>query len=115
MTDLKSVFRKIRDAAEDLVSLDVVTLTGEVDIQGANNEIDLKTFYKTIQANAISKTNVSLVAYTHLDLDSDAVLFVKSGLSESEKPLVEAHNEMVTASKEARLAFVRTVKDVIGI
>ena len=115
MADLKSVFQKIRDAAEDLVSLDVVTLTGEVDIQGANNEIDLKKLYKAIQANAISKSNVSLVAYTHLDLDSDAVLFVKSGLSEGEKPLVEAHNVMVMASQEARLAFVRTVKDVIGI
>lgn len=112
---LKAVFTRIKDAADDIASLDVVTLTGDVDIQGSNNKVDLKKLYQTIQANAISKTNMSLVAYTHLDFDSDAVLFVKGALSEGEKPLVDAHNAMVKASQEARLAFVRAIKDVIGL
>ena len=115
MSTLKKVLEGIRDVADDITTLDVVTLTGDVTITGQNNEIDLKALNKAIQTNAIANTNMTLLAYTHIDLDSDTIHFVKSGLSEGEAPLVEAHNAMVKSSQDARLAFVKAVKDVVGL
>ena len=118
MSTLKKVLESIRNAADDITTLDVVTLTGSVTITGLtdqNNEIDLKALNKAIQKNAIANTNMTLLAYTHIDLDSDTIHFVKSGLSEGEAPLVEAHNAMVKSSQDARLAFVKAVKDVVGL
>jgi len=115
MTTMNDFFTGLKNAFEDATSLDVVTLTGSIDIQGSGNSIDLKQTYDSIQANAVNNTNVSVVAFTHIDLDKDVVQFVKQGLSEGEKPLVDAHNAMVDSSHKARLALIRSIKDIVGL
>ena len=116
MANLGEVFSEIREAGRDVLSLDVVTLTGKIQVTTtASGEIDLSAIYKTLSENAKTKSDMEVVAFSHISLDRDAVQFVKSGLGEGEQPLVEAHVAMVAASQEARLAMIRTVKDLVGI
>lgn len=116
-TSLKNVLGKVRDAADDITSLDVVTLSGEVDLKGAMpaDALSLPALYKQILKQAKVEANIQVVAFTHIDLDRDAVNFVKSTLSEAEAPMVQAHNEMVKTAEGARRAFVQMVKEVVGL
>jgi hypothetical protein len=110
----KDFIDRLRSAGEDLATLDVATLSGSVEIKLAGDKIDFDALVKSIQ-DQVTKVDgtVQIVAFTRIDLDKDAIQFVKSGLSDDDKPLVAAHNEMVKTSQEARLAVVRFIKDVI--
>ncbi len=115
---IKNVLTTIKNAAEDLTTLDVVTLSGEIQISsavGPNGTLNLKELYKTIETNAKTNANLDVVAFTHIDFDCDAVNFVKTGASEGEAPLLAAHNQMVKTSQETRAGVVKMIKDSIGI
>lgn len=115
MPTMNVFYTTLKEQIEDVTSLDVVTLTGSIKIQGEGNSINLKKTYDSIQTNAVNNTNMSVVAFTHIDLDKDVVQFVKEGLSEGEKPVVDAHNAMVDSSHKARLALIRSIKDIVGL
>ena len=65
---LGKVLGAIRDFAEDMTSLDVVTLTGSVEIEkrtGANAKpMELQEVYKKIQEKAFLKAEMDVVAFT---------------------------------------------------
>lgn len=116
---LKNVLERIRDTAEDIVTLDVVTLSGTLELKlaagaGGDNPLELKKLYKKLEESSTAG-NMEVVAYTHIDFDKDAVNFVKQGLGEADLPLVQAHNEMVKTAQEGRLAIIRAVKEMVGI
>lgn len=118
---LRTVVQNIRDAAQDIVSLDVVTLYGDIRIKASvkavdgKKKIELKNLFSALQDAADVEGKLEIVAYTHIDFDKDAINYVKKGLGEEEMPLIQAHNEMVKTSQEGRLALVKAVKEMVGI
>ena len=114
---LGAIFEKVRDAATDIASLDVVTLTGTISIKSTSGktEIDLQEIYKTIQKQAVVDGDLKVVTFTHIDLDKDTTNFVTSELDEKNKPLIDAHNAMVATSQEARLAYIKLLKEFVGL
>ena len=117
VTNIRTLMDKINDIAKDLATLDVISLTGDIVLEKvANSEnVDFEKLYKNIGDNVKNSVNVSVVAFTHIELDCDSVMFVKKGISESEKVILDAHNETVKTAQDTRLGVVRLVKDIINI
>jgi hypothetical protein len=113
---LADVIERIRNVGRDIVSIDVVTLTGRLTITAATDEsgLNLQELYKELQKATLEGT-LEVVAFTHIDLDRDAVNYVKSGLSESEKPIIDAHGAMVDTAQKARQAFLQLAKEFVGL
>ena len=107
---------RIKAAGEDLLSIDVVTLTGNVNVTIKGDKIDFDALVKSLQTQ-VAKTDgtIKIVAFTRIDVDKDAVQFVKSGLSSEEAPMVSAHNEMVKTAQDARMAVVNFLKGLVPI
>ncbi len=116
-TGVKALMDKINNIANDLATLDVITLTGDINLEKVANQdtVDFEKLYKNIGENVKNSVNVDVVAFTHIELDCDSVMFVKRGIGESEKVLLEVHNETIKTAQETRLGVVRLVKDIIGI
>ena len=106
--------RALRASFDPLRTIDVVTVSGTIEVKLAGDKIDFKNLVKSIQQN-VSKTGgtVHVVAFTHIDFDKDAVNFVKSGLTPEEEPMIKAHNEMLKTANEARLAVINFVKGLV--
>ena len=106
--------KRLEEVGEDLATLDVATLSGSVKVTVDGDKIDFKALVKSIQAEVTkAQGTVQIVAFTHIDIDKDAVQFVKSGLTAEEAPLIDAHNEMVKTSQEARMSVVNFLKGLI--
>ena len=107
------------DAVNDLTTLDVITVTGTIDISAnvKNGKINLKNVYKDIVNNSKGTTNakakMKVVAFTHLDFDCDSVNFAKENLTEAQEMLLKAHRETVSVAQETRLAVVKMIKEVV--
>lgn len=118
---LKSVLENIRNAAQDIVTLDVVTMTGEININASEHmtkdRFDVGKLVDTLMAGAPveQKLTVKVLALTHLEMDQDCIQFVRQDLTDSEKPLVEAHNAMVKTATEARNSLLLTIKEIVGL
>lgn len=114
---LSDIVNRIGRWTEDVVSLDVVTLTGSISISTATGDdgINLAKLYEEIGNKAKVEGNLEVVAFTHIDLDKDAINYVKSGLSEAEQPMIEAHNAMVDTAQKARQAFLMLAKELVGV
>jgi hypothetical protein len=118
-----SVIDKIKtaaaDAVNDLTTLDVVTLTGTIDISAnvKDGKINLKKVYENVVKNAKGTTSakaaLKVVAFTHLDFDCDSVNFAKEDLTEAQEMLLKAHRETVSVAQETRMAVVKMIKEVI--
>jgi hypothetical protein len=111
---IRDVLQRLHDAGEDVLTLDVVTLTGEISIEKVQVEQDgkkrfrLEDIYEMIQ-NPEMKANLKVVALTHRGLDRDVATVFGSDLSEAERALLATHKEMYAAAEEARAAIVRLV------
>ena len=99
---------------KDIVTLDVVTLTGDITIKASikDTKIDLQKLYKAIEQKADVEGGLQLIAFTHIDADADSINFVKKDLSAEQKGLLIAHNESVKAAQEARTGFVAMVRSL---
>ncbi|MCP4663790.1 MAG: hypothetical protein GY856_51050 [bacterium] len=110
MPNEESLFSRIRDAlvsaGKDAANLDVVTLTGEINISSSveDNSIKLKKLFEVIQDNAKTDTDLEVVAYTHVDLDSDSIHFVSK--KSPPETLLTAHNDAVLAAQATRQGIV---------
>ena len=112
----KDFIDRLEAVGQDLATLDVATLSGNVQVTVQSDKIDFKALVKSIQDQVTQADGtVQIVAFTHIDIDKDAVQFVKSGLTAEEAPLIAAHNEMVKTSQEARMAVVQFLKDLAPI
>ena len=114
--NIQTAFDGVGDTIQDIVSVDVVTLTGTIDIKSCfeGEHIQLKKIYETIEKNAKGESDIEVVAFTHVDLDADSLNFVKKNLSLAETALVEAHNEAVITAQETRAGIIEMAKSFIS-
>ena len=103
------------DFINDMTSLDVVTLTGNLtlqvnDLQGRetdqNKPLRFGRIMRQLEGNIMKKdAKISALAATHVSIDRDTVTFVKENLSPDEAIYLEFHNETVKAAGVARAAM----------
>ena len=87
----------------DLVTLDVVTMTGEIsltidDVSGFENIANLKT-----------------VAVSHHEIDYDAAMFIKQNLDDDEKEILKLHLETVKSAQEMRNKVVELATNALKL
>ena len=118
--NLKSKFeaiaKKISDTAVDFTTLEVTTLTGDVNqIINAQGKFKLKQdLIKTLgNKTGTTKGKIKLLAHTHIDFDHDTVNFVKSDLTDQEKDLFVLHESAIISAHEARKSFLRFLVEVL--
>ncbi len=125
MTDIKTAFKNLVDgianAVEDAAHIDVVTLTGTIELKTAivseqsgnqtTHKFKLGSLYEKLAETAQStNTNLKIVAFTRIDPDRDAVHFVGEGAPEN---LLTTHAEMLRSAEEARASFLKMLADLI--
>ena len=83
----KSFFETVREGVRDVTTLDVVTLSGKIEINtDANTEVDLGTICDVLSKQISQTTSaIDVVAFTRVQLDSDTVQFVQSDLTEADR------------------------------
>ena len=108
---------KIGDVIEDAASLEVTTYTGDFTFktrQIVRSGVDKFDINSVLKGMAIeNKTNIRLIAYTNVKIDSDVSTIVKSDLSESDAELLKLHTAMMESSKESRQAIISLVTNLI--
>jgi hypothetical protein len=104
------------DFIDDMSSLDVVTLTGNLTVnvddiaepgpEGDSKPLKFSKIMRQLEGNIMKKgSKVSALAATHVSIDKDTVSFVKENLSPEEAAYLEFHNETVKAAGIARAAM----------
>ena len=103
------------DFINDMTSLDVVTLTGNLtlqvnDLQGRetdqNKPLRFGRIMRQLEGKIMKKdAKISALAATHVSIDRDTVTFVKENLTPDEAIYLEFHNETVKAAGVARAAM----------
>lgn len=103
------------DFIDDMTSLDVVTLTGnltvKVDALAGSKGSEAKPLrfsriMRQLEGNILKKdSEISALAATHVSIDKDTVSFVKEDLSPEEAVFLDFHNETVKAAGIARAAM----------
>ena len=113
---------KLEAAVSDLVSLDVVTFTGDlvVNVTDITSEEDGTIRFQDVMKNikGVADTDESAfkaVAATHIALDKDTVQFVKEGLTPDEERLYGLHLEAVKTAVAARAAMVESLMRIAGL
>ncbi|WP_116109009.1 hypothetical protein [Lewinella sp. IMCC34191] len=109
--------KSLWDFIEDMATLDVVTLTGnltvkvndlqtEGSIDGTDKPIKFAGIMQQLEGNILKKdAKISALAATHVSIDKDTVTFVKENLSPEEAVYLDFHNETVKAAGIARAAM----------
>ncbi len=105
------IMQKLEEVGQDITSLDVVTLTGNLDLTAEVSGGGLDEMVRNLKDRVKTQANLQMVAYTHVDLDGDVVSFVREGAS-NEDELMKAHSALVKSSTESRLHLVRFLKDL---
>ncbi|WP_298854890.1 hypothetical protein [uncultured Ruegeria sp.] len=103
---------KIRDFVEDILSIDVVTLTGEINISiGDVGDGDKKINFEKLHANITGQLGgeVKVAAFTHVGLDKDTVQFVMESAADEGNVLLAHHRETVTGVQTARSDFFKAI------
>ena len=113
---------KLESAIEDLVSLDVVTLSGDlvVDVAAISTETDGRIRFQDVMKNirgnsADNGSHFSTIAATHVALDKDTVQFVRAGLTVEEERLFKLHLQAVETAVAARAAMVESLMRIAGL
>lgn len=113
----EEIASQIKDAVVDFTTLEVTTLTGEVDhiinTKGNNSTFDMKNVVSKISQSGNTKGKLSLIAHTHIDFDHDTVNFIKSDLGRQGKQLFEMHQAAVITSGQARNGFLSFLQEVV--
>jgi hypothetical protein len=118
---------KIGNFVENVATLDVVTLTGDITLQidgdgqqggggqaaGQPTNPDDTSWKEIItKAKAAAPQQVQPVAISHFEFDQDAVLYVKEDAVQNHKELLDLHNQTVATAQKVRSEFVQSL---IGI
>jgi ATP-dependent Zn protease len=116
-TGFQRLLAKIGDVIEDAATLEVSTFTGDFTYkatQVVSNDVDKVRINKVLQKMTLeNNTELKLVAYTNVKIDSDVTTIVKSNLSEDDNELLKLHKEMIESSKEARQHVINMVQGLI--
>ena len=123
------ISERIGRFVEDVASLDVITLTGKIELVANPAKIDPPQgaqgkklsfswdglFDKVVAGLDPANANkLTVLAYTHAEFDSDAVIFVQEGLSPENRELLSTHHAAVEAAQKSRIEAVRVVTDLLG-
>jgi hypothetical protein len=109
---------KIKSGALDLMTLDVLTLTGTLTLTskgGAATALDPTSFFESLQGQVADGSSFTVVALTHKEVDLDAMNFIAKDLTAEEKDLLSAHADLVRTSEEGRLAFLKMLGDLVEL
>lgn len=102
--------------AGDLTSLDVVTVTGDVDFvfdSEENRGKSVKQVLKDLNASdAAGKAKI--VAFTHVDFDQDTVQYIgREQADDLEHPMVKLHFQGVAAAVKTRNEAIRFIGELV--
>jgi len=124
--DIKKGFaglqEKLAGVLTDLATLQVTTYTGNLTLTAdkvlkrAGDKpigLDTKAMLSLLGDQAKTRAELKLLGYTFLDIDSDAVAFIKEDLNEQQQGLLEGHKAMVASAQEARMSFLQFVKELV--
>lgn len=100
---------------KDLVTLDVVTVTGkfvlkkEAKTESRRNVqrhiIDFDSMFNKLENGSVeTDAEMRILAATRIEIDRDTYHFVSSNLTEADEGLVKMHFDAVTAATEGRSA-----------
>lgn len=113
---------RIKEFVRDTVTLDVLTLTGDISLiadqyDSAKKEFDWDKVFATAAAKmkVAGESKIEIVAYTHAEWDLDTVNFVRKELSEGDKDLLAAHNAAVESAQRSRFEAVKVVSGLLGV
>ena len=108
---------QIKGAVVDFTTLEVTTLTGEVDhvinTKGNKKSFDMKNVISKLGSTGNTKGVITLIAHTHIDFDHDTVNFIKSDLGKQGKQLFEMHQAAVNTANQSRNGFLSFLQEVI--
>ncbi len=120
-TKLKSGFQrlmaKIGDVIEDVATLEVTTFTGDFSFktkQVVQSDVDKFEINNVLKGMSVqNQTDIHLVAYTNVKIDSDVSTIVKSDLAPGDAEILKLHQQMMESSKESRKAVIDMVVNLI--
>ena len=99
------------DAIKDLSTLDVVTLSGELNVGIAENGV-LMDWSRFMSQQGNAQGNVTLIAATKIEIDADATNFITSTQPANFDALMKVHNASVQSAIESRRAVVELIKSL---
>lgn len=111
---------------KDLVTLDVVTVTGSMKVKVTDKEhrsthdvkpksvIDFDELFTRIEGEVDGKARLSIVAATRINIDKDTYNFVANDLGEVGKELAELHFKSVDMASKARAEIVARLMPKFG-
>ncbi len=118
-TGFQKLLSNIGDVIADAASLEVSTFTGDFSYktkQVVINDVDKARISNVLKQMTLeNQTDLKLVAYSNVKIDSDVTTIVKSDLSQDDNELLKLHKEMIESSKASRQAVINMVKDLIKI
>lgn len=106
----KEVFEQIGDKIQDLTSLEVMTIEGDVSIDASDAVSSLEEVLAKVSAKVV--TNAKVLAMTRLALDGDVIAYVDKGITAEQR---QAHADLVDAAAETRTATVMMFKQIAGL
>jgi len=113
----QDIAKQIKGAVVDFTTLEVTTLSGEVNhiisTKGNKSTFDMKNVVSKLNQSGNTKGNISLIAHTHIDFDHDTVNFIKSDLGRQGKQLFEMHQAAVVTAGQARNGFLTFLQEVV--
>ena len=100
----------VKKICSDLATLDVVTVTGSIDLTLAKG----KTTEALLTELTSQKAKARVVASSNHQIDYDAVVFVKESPTPQELELIKLHMETVKSAQEMRSKAIETVGNIVS-
>lgn len=121
VSGLRSFFSNLWNTAEDFASLDVVTLSGRIELQTAggagpvdiltDGELDSTKLRKQIATQLTVNADMRVVGMTHIAFDKDSVEFVDEEALGNSK--AETHHANVETAIKSREAIWQMIVDAV--
>lgn len=112
---LEQALETLTDAAKDLSSIEVTTLTGDIkQVFNDEGDIDLKKALNELNAGGTTSGKIEVVAHTRIDFDQDAIMFVSRDTRGRNHELYNLHKEAIASSQAARQSFLRFIREFLG-
>lgn len=118
---------RMKKFLDDVVSLDVVTLSGDITLKNADTRpatnqeeaLNWSEIFKKITSGMVATddSKLEVVAYTRAEWDCDSINYVKKGASDAELRLIENHQRAVEAAHRSRyeaLQFISKAVSTLG-
>lgn len=108
---------KLLKLVDDILTLDVITLSGNItikDLDLGDGRVNFLKIMDKIKGDASTASKIKVVAATRFDFDKDVQQFVKEKLTEEEKALFQIHIETIKNAQETRKAVIDALIDIVS-